>query len=446
VPRFHRQNIRTIVLALAVAVASGLVLFPAIRTTSFHQNESSWISSSYHYTDLLLRGDLDRVKWKCEPCGVWGAQQLHLGQWLTGLPLTAYSTSSGRRFGAWWDVRLSFEENRRRGAVPPDDILRVARVASVIGGMLCGVMVFVIGWLVGGDWTGLIAASLVLGNRLFIVSVARAMTDSFYLLFLLGAFLAAMIYSRAEVRSPLRWAVWTGLMAGLACSVKITGIVLGIGALLVALAYRARSGRLVPRQAIAHALAASLSALAVVYALDPYLWPTFSSPARTAVAQAARPEGARDASEDDPASDGRAIHGVFRFPRLFVLWSRYMKKQLADGSGEWDGNRLWVIARRVFFEFATLPGQILILVAGAVFAVRRARAVRPWGGSGPGFVAVAFFLMSYAFLAAFQILNWDRYYLSTVVAECVVVAGAITSLAWAARARLLDRSAARNSS
>jgi hypothetical protein len=54
--------VRFAIVASLVCIAAGATIFPRIDETLFHGDESGWISSAYHYTDLLLTLDTTSSK------------------------------------------------------------------------------------------------------------------------------------------------------------------------------------------------------------------------------------------------------------------------------------------------------------------------------------------------------------------------------------------------
>jgi hypothetical protein len=86
-PRAVRSKwLQFVALGLLVCVASALVIFPRIAKTEFSADEPGWISSGYYYTTLAQKRDLDWDKWFCRECEGFGRLNLHVGEYLFGIP------------------------------------------------------------------------------------------------------------------------------------------------------------------------------------------------------------------------------------------------------------------------------------------------------------------------------------------------------------------------
>lgn len=411
---------RRIALLLAVIAISSVVFFRNVFTTPFHGDESGWISSGRYYSDLLLSGNFRTDAWEGSVCGPWNSLNQNLGKWMYGLPLKLYALQTGRQFWGFYNGKLSLEENRKRGNVPPDDILFRARMATAAGGVLICVLLFLIGARVRDDWTGLLAAGLAIANPLFVVSCTRAMPDAFYCAFLLGGCLTAIYLTQSK--RPLKWSVACGLFAGLAFSIKVTGVVIGLSVFAVCLIYLLCLGALTKGQAAKNLGLGCLSALVAIYLLNPYFWPTVPNAPRL------RGYQQRAAWWENPEWAPGIAPGMLRAPEMFVRWQTMMARQGAPETWRWQGNRELTLNRTLFGDLATFPLETLFLAGGLVWAIRRLVLSIKKRTPDPSFPILATFLINYLFILALMEMNYDRYYLPTVLAGRVLIGVALVQL------------------
>jgi hypothetical protein len=272
------EHRRALTVAGLLCVLSSAVLLHKIHETSFHGDESGWIASGNYYTRLLLTGDFQRSAWECRECGAWGSLNMHLGKLLIGIPLRSMSPESARPFLSYYDFDATAADNLQRGNTPPADLLLRARTASAVFGVLCCLSVFVIGYLAHSLWTGLTAAVLLLFNRLFGISVTRAMTDVHYNFFLLAAAVSMIaVVSASRRRSLMLASAGAGILAGLACSVKITGIVICALSFLTVILYKATLHRSAKKDLVLSVALFGCLSVSVVYLLNPYFWPSVNA-------------------------------------------------------------------------------------------------------------------------------------------------------------------------
>jgi hypothetical protein len=433
----HLKRKADIILVVLVATAAIAILVPRTEDTPFHGDESGWISSAYHYTDLIRTFDFTPGKWQCGECGAWGSLNLHVGQWLIGVPLVADPQIRGRRFSGYYDFDLSLEDNTAQGRVPPRDILLKGRRAVAVVGVLCCLLVFAIGDLAYGPAVGVLAAVLLLTNRLFVVHATRTLTDVHYSFFLLASCLAVMLLARLgrarSFRAVAAAAATAGVLVGLATSVKVTAIV--IGSLMyvgVVYAFVDRTARLVATVAFC------ASIILVIYGLNPYFWIDASDlKPRTLIQEIGLlSREVRTSSvniESAPARFPQVFH-LARFPLVFVRWNRLMNSQLQNPAYRWNGSRIRILHENLLFRYASFRGEWLFLAVGvslaAVYGTSRT----------PSAVALIYLFVNYGFILVFMKLNWERYYLPTVIAIQLfaafgVIAVATLVLDWLRRAR-----------
>ena len=425
-------------LMIAVAIASAAVLFPRIGRTEFLSDESGWISSGRYYTNLVLEGDLSREKWRCGECGGFGDLNMQVGKWLVGVPLTLDRQSREEAFFRFYDTTASYEENVARGLVPPHHTLMVARRACAVFGVLCCLLVFIIGWYAGHVFVGTIAAGLVMLDPLFIQQATRAMTDIHYNFFLLCFCLALVLLSAtSSPKRALLLAGLCGIFTGLACTIKITGLVIGGASFLLTLGQCAWFG-LTTKRAILYQLAVfCCSALVVIYGLNPYFWPSPRRLADTAVFGELKELSNEIITTRHLPRDSRArfphistLGWPLQFPRLFTRWNKRMQDQEKIPSAKWNEPRPVELTRRAVNDLSFFPKVWLVLVIGIVVLLwKRSRQMLSIPDN-PGLVCLQFFLVNYLFILTFMRVNWDRYYLPTVLASSLVIAFGFYAIAF----------------
>ncbi len=430
---------------LVVTVLATLVIFGALDDASFHEDEAGWISAGYYYTDALLARDFSWQTWACPECHAWGSLNMPLGKILTGLPLRLYSNTAkaGAGFFGLYDGTRTYAQNAADGRVPPADILQRGRAAAAVVGVLTCVLLFVLGYYLAGWLAGLLAVGLTLANGTFIRMATHAMTDIHYNFFLLAACLGASYYvAQTSSRRRLWASLATGILAGLACSVKITG--LAIGAVLFAslVGYGLVLRRITWRAAARDTIVFGAAALVVVYLLNPFFWPDFRA-GNPSQEPAVSP--ATSASSVEPAAIWEAssppAHGLARlveFPRLFGRWNTLMAAQ--QPVAQWAGPRGLVIQQQTFLGQISFPVEAVLWLVGLVFCIyqvawlwRRRQVTRL-------VVPPVYFLVNYLLLLGFLQLNWPRYYLPVEIAINIVAAigtvAALTALRTLARRAL----------
>ena len=434
VTRARTPRALPVLLALAVCLAGAAVLLARVPHTRPVGDEPGWITSGYYYSELLLAADWDRTKWEGRAHGPWGSLNPHLGKWLVGVPLTLRDGVGEPHFSGYYDFDRSFAENVKGGRMPPEDVFRTARRWSAFFGVLCCLLVFVAAWLARDPWAGALAALLLVVNPLFVRGATRAMTDVHYNLFLLGLCVAAFWLVRAEGRKrQVLAAAACGLFGGLAASVKVTGIVIAAAIFLLLLLYLTLLRRTPLRGAVVPVSAFFAVALSLIYGLNPWFWPPRPGTAAQA-AQTAPPPTGRGALGASQALKRRYpqlahLSPLLRFPRLFRRWDRYMQRQTVIPSASWEGNRFRMLHRRLFRDYVTFPGEWVFLLAGLGWGAARVRASWRKREPDPFAVPLVFFLVNYVFILLFMKLNWERYYLPTVIAARILVACGMCSVA-----------------
>lgn len=414
-----------------LCLLSGAILFSKIGETSFHGDESSWIASGNYYSGLLLKGDFKRENWICPECGPWGSLNMHLGKLLIGIPMKIVSQETDQEFTSFYDWGESLEENLRDGKVPPMDILLRARRMSAVFGVLCCLLVFAIGYFTYNVWTGLMATLLLLVNPLFIVSATRATTDIHYNFFSLSLALSTVLILKGRKKSYMMLASsCSGILAGLAAAVKITGIIIGGSLFLAVVLYKGMLGKLEKRDVgLSISLFAFLS-VSTIYLLNPYFWPSFDtingkviiyelqSLSKEFAAGEVRGSGIR---ERYPQLSN--LSNVLEFPNMFLKWRSFMREQRTIWkSASWNGNRFASFHQRLLLSYASFFLEWTFLIIGIAACFTTLRGSFGTKEIAPLFLPFLYFVINYVFILTFMELNWARYYLPTVIASKVLVA------------------------
>lgn len=422
--------------ATVICLTSGFVLFPRIERTEFHGDESGWIWSAYYYTDLLMKRDFDLQKWECHRCGPWGDLNMHVGKWLIGIPLAMDPQTRGRTFKHRYDFEKPLQVNVAENRLPPRDIVLRARSASAIFGVLCCVLVFAIGYVAYNAWVGFIASMLLLANEQFVRYATRAMTDIHYNFFLLALCLAVVLHSKIlNKKHAVLFGLLCGVLAGLACSVKVTGIVIGSSLFVSVAVLLFHRKKLNFNEIVLLFGAFALSALVVIYGLNPYLWISWKDMQGKPVIQELRMLSDDFKSGHLRFNRGREryphVYNVLKFPLMFRTWSRVMDAQTEIPSSRWEGHRFLSFHKRLFVEYASFPFEWTFFAIGVLLYIpyfRKRYAVLTVPQNDRPVIPLLYFLINYLFILVFMKLNWGRYYLPTIIADRLLIALALFAL------------------
>jgi hypothetical protein len=416
------------ILSMATCLTGAVILFSQAPSTTFHPDESGWISSAYYYTDLALARDFDRAKWDKDELGTFGSLNMHAGQWLMGIPLRADPETRSQNFFALYNYQVSFQKNVEEGRIPSREILRRARSSSAFLGVLCCFLVFAIGYSAFDVWIGLIAAALLLASALFRTLATQALTDVSYNFFLLCACLVLVLFSKSKDRKrDFVFAAICGVLAGLAGSVKITGIAVAGGVFLSTLVQR--YGFRVPRsqwKEISRTMGIFFfTVLLTVYALNPFFWPSWKDIHARGVAHEVRMLSERGTVAGIAHPHGRypelkLLAQPLELPRMFFRWQDLMQSQQAVS--EWRHNHLLDIHRSLFSAHANLPGEFVFVGIGLVALLGKRRSVFLPAYDRSRIIPLLYFFVNYLFILLFIKLNWPRYYLSTMIAGHLMAA------------------------
>lgn len=260
--------------ALLMIVPGERILGQKIAQQNFMGDETIWITAGLHYTDLVLRGDFDHRHWDAPELASAGSLNQPLGKYMLGAGIRLHPDleAADLDFRGVYTYSKSVGWNAARGKVPTKGLLRRAREVNSLIALACFLLLFAAVTLYSNPFAGVIAVALVIFNDWVMICFTWALTDTSYNLFLLLGFSAGLLFFRAEgMYRVCLGAGLCGLVGGLACSVKITGLaVLGLF-FLGLVAYRVLSKRGRVREGVLWLAVFGTSALAVVYAIQPLL-------------------------------------------------------------------------------------------------------------------------------------------------------------------------------
>jgi 4-amino-4-deoxy-L-arabinose transferase-like glycosyltransferase len=430
----------SIVLFISIALLASLTLFKNVEKTEFNRDESGWISSGYYFSNLLLEGDFEWQRWwKCLPqCGSWSSwYNPHLGQWVIGIPLKIFTAKGEQEFNNFYIFEKSLEENKKEGNIPPQHILIRARSVSAVIGILCCLMIFAIGYYFNNFWIGSIAAILLIFNDLFITLSTQAMTDIPYNFFLLCACLASIFLLRqSRLRYILLISFLCGGLIGLASSVKITGFLVGSLYFFLVIFYKKLICNLEVKDVIKCLATFSVSALFIIYLLNPYFWPSLDG-----ISVRETQEVVTYSKGIPEASQGKEIQKeniggehpqlsnfsrVLEFPLMFGRWRRLMDDQLKENkAAQWGENRLRTFHETFVEESSSFPKESYVLVLGVILLGGKLIISLYRGKVSESAVPILYFGANYVFILLFMRVNFDRYYFPTVIASKIIVATVI---------------------
>jgi 4-amino-4-deoxy-L-arabinose transferase-like glycosyltransferase len=261
----------------------------------------------------------------------------------------------------------------------------------------------------------------------------------------LSLVVTARVHSKKAI---LLLACLTGVLTALACSVKITGLLLGTGFFLGLIGWRFWRVRTSKKELALIVAAFFVCCFGTIYILNPFFWPSWNQMNGSAVVREAKSfshdvstkkivlwhrHDLEQASFDYPQL--RNLSHPIEFPLLFGRWNHELRRHLDAGLANWNGNRLVRLHETLFqlsvplakasddslavygtgFVVSGVAFLIAALtVAGVYFLVLSAKS------NGTHVVLLVALCVNYLLIAKFMGLNWDRYYLPTMISVALV--------------------------
>ena len=203
---------------LVIYILSGVALVP------FHGDEATQIYMSRDYNYQFIEHDLSKIYYSDTPASPT-EQQLRLlngtvNKYLIGLAWHLRGFTSVD-INEQWDWGADWNYNQQYGHAPSEALLQVARLPSAILLAVSAIIIFVIGWQMGGLPVAYIASLYFALNPALLLNGRRAMMEGSFICFSLLTVLAGIwLLQRPSWRSTLM----LGVAAGLALASKHTAI------------------------------------------------------------------------------------------------------------------------------------------------------------------------------------------------------------------------------
>ena len=427
----------------SITLVSGLILFARTEQMTcypyenwwintghmiYHVEEPYWIATGFYCASLVTKGDFSWDAWK----EMDGATNMQLGKLLIGMPLRALGKNESYEFYTW---DRTPDENQREGRLPPQDTMLAARKVSAVFSIGCCVALFILGASCTNRPIGFIAWALLISNATFLKWGSQARVDFHYIFFLLCLPLTALllIWSIGKSRF-LYFSCLMGAEAGLACSVKITGLTLGMLFFISLLVYLHSIHAIRMRTLLPCLVLFSTTSLAVVYSLNPLFWPSLDKIELPLLRKEIRSFIRDTVVHHNPPRDFEQLQERYaqlshlahplEFPAMPGRWNRIMEGQIATMGPGWQSNRYRYRAfhETLLFRLCTFRYEWIFLCIGfIVCASRTLHSVREkritlWS------IPLLYFLANYLFILMFMKLNWPRYYLPTLIAGKIIIA------------------------
>jgi hypothetical protein len=404
-----RAGWRQLALCAGVFVVSLLVLGWEARSAPFEADEADYVATSRYFGYLFLQHDVGRSEWASNH---WTRTQPPLTRYIIGAWLTASGRDLETLNQPYVSTASSFEVNRRKGRVPDDDVLALARQPMVVLGAGAVTAIFAITALLAGPIAGLVAAALALSSPFLRYTFVHAWAEAPLACFmLLAAWLAA--FGPRRIADGQRWlwpAVGLGVALGLASASKLTGLV-GVaavlaGAALLGLVVWRRGTRAAMGSLAGWSALSAVVALAIFVVVNPYLW---RGPASGLL-------GMLEERRDEMAFQQE------QWPEFAVLTVQERPWLTAVGStrvGPWAE-----------FPLVAVPFGLVFGVIGLIGVMRRDwRRSAPLSGLAASSMLVVWLVMYTAAILAGLGLSYPRYFLPACLLLLPFVAAGLTLVA-----------------
>lgn len=255
---------------LVIYILSGTDLVP------FHGDEATQITMSRDYAYQFIERDLGKLYYNPNPADA-AEQELRLlngtvSKYLIGLAwhLRGFSALD---INQQWDWGADWNYNQMTGHAPTEALLQVARAPSAILLAAGAVVIFVIGWQVGGLPTAYFASLYYALNPALLLNGRRAMMEGGFAFFSLLTVLSGIwLLQRPSWRSTLA----LGVVSGLAIASKHTAVFTVVAVFFACAIYiftrTIRTWRVVPVLIYLRYGVAALLTAAVFLLLNPAWW------------------------------------------------------------------------------------------------------------------------------------------------------------------------------
>ena len=436
-------------------IALGIFLVTAawfglnLRSEPAFADESAYVAQSYFFT--LYVG----LEWNDWSWIEYHAYDLPpLPKYLIGAALATIGEAGPGRIaaGTWFDNIDALKIAPR--------LLEAARMPSVLMGGLGCVAIYAIGRMLGGRFSGLLAAGLLAINPLYRVHARRAMSDVIAESLILTTVAVGLwawsrlISGRFSWRGGVGSGLAVGVLAGLAVLAKLNG-----GIALMTLAGWSILALILPGIGIGRRLAvlgfltaAGLASALTFVGLNPYVTahPTGPRPPRL-MAPADPDEGPVERirrviehrSEVSRLAalrfDDYALKGPFERAKVIATQGHGRFGPLGPRDYAW-------LEPHPRYDWALDRGALLWLpavLAGAVWASVKGRQQFREGSPPTYWAVLIYWLVAAGTVTLFIPLAWDRYQLPIQAPACLLVAGGLSGLSRAIRPRKPDAGAVR---
>ncbi|MBZ0297337.1 MAG: glycosyltransferase family 39 protein [Anaerolineae bacterium] len=248
---------------LALYILAGTPLVP------FHPDESTQIFMSHDYAYQFIERDLSKIRYS-DPPQRDTEQELRLlngtiNKYLIGLAwhLNGFNADD---LNEQWDWGADWDYNLRAGHLPALDLLHVARWPSALLLAAGVIVIFALGWQLGGRPVAYFASLYYALNPALLLNGRRAMMEGSQIFFALLVVLAGVWFVR---RYSWRAVLLLGVAAGFALASKHTTVftVAPVFAICIVLILARRQTR-----PLGKLFAAGVIGLAIFYALNPAWW------------------------------------------------------------------------------------------------------------------------------------------------------------------------------
>lgn len=460
------ELLRKIFVYTFIFLISAFVLFPStsLEQNPLHADEPGWMASGYIHVELLanllIKGKLDLNLWKQQDS--YFNMNGNVGKWILGFPIWSYfHTIEPERTFPYHELTISsfqalsktiFEEIKKDNE-PIKKVILLSRTVSVLFGALCCVVISMIARKLNKPLMGFTTVILLLSNNLFIKHATKAIMDIYYLFFLLCL---CLILAQSSTEKS-KWAVskyqsiLSGVFSALAGSVKIIGLLVG-GFFFILILFFKKMISQRKEKLIRPLISFILSAIAIVYLLNPQFW----------VLPLSMRESVQESKVLAASLLGR-LHGdqvsiqlssyphlmeLIKLPHIFLEWNYIMKEQQENISkGIWglnqqefgmriddqvlkqDASRLLKINKHFFYLHSPFPFvQIPFFIFGIIFCLMDMKKKAFQKQVSISVAPFLFFVANYIFILFTMKLNWDRYFLTTVVAAQMLTAIGIVGI------------------